>query len=330
MGASLEELQREEDELQLDSFDEEVAWRIGSWLVDHARRHALPVTVDLRRAGHQLFHVALPGTSADNDAWVERKVRLVMRTGHSTAYVRELLAEQDGSIEQVLLLPEAEYAPHGGCLPIRVRGTGLVGTLTVSGLPQHEDHALVVLAVRTYLGTADPVTPDTKDWTWVLDRPCPQCGFDSRDVTPSAVPQLLRAQADDWVPVLARPDVRDRPAPGVWSPLEYACHVRDVYRVFAGRLQRMLTDDAPVFDNWDQDAAARDGHYAVADPRAVADEVTAAAGLLAEAFADVADTDWQRAATRSDGAQFTVLTLARYLLHDPAHHLWDVGAAPRS
>jgi uncharacterized protein (UPF0303 family) len=327
VSPTLEELRREEDGLALDAFDEQVAWQIGCWLVDHARRHELPVTIDLRRAGHQLFHAALPGTAADNDAWIERKVRLVMRTGHSSAYVRAMLEQQGGSIEQVLLLPEAEYAPHGGCLPIRVRGTGLVGTVTVSGLPQHEDHALVVLALRTHLGlTGEPVVPDTKDWTWVLERACPDCGFDSRTVTRDAVPALVRAQAAAWEPVLQRDDVARRPQPGVWSPLEYACHVRDVYRVFAQRLVLMLTEHEPAFTNWDQDATAVAERYGEQTPSVVATELAADAQTLADAFAEVRPDQWTRVGRRSDGAVFTVETLARYLLHDPAHHLWDVGA----
>ncbi len=327
MSPSLEQLRREQDGLLLDGFDEEVAWQIGSWLVAHARRHRLPVTIDLRRAGHQLFHAALPGTSADNDAWIERKVRLVMRTGNSSAYVRAMLERQGGSIEQVLLLPEADYAAHGGCMPIRVRGTGLVGTLTVSGLPQAEDHALVVLALRTYLGLADdPVEPDTKDWTWVLERACPDCGFDTRSVTRDAVPALVLAQADAWGPVLQRDDVAQRPRPGVWSPLEYACHVRDVYRVFGQRLALMVAEREPVFANWDQDATAVADRYGEQQPSVVASELAADAQALADAFADVRPEQWSRVGRRSDGAVFTVETLARYLLHDPAHHLWDVGA----
>lgn len=174
----------------------------------------------------------------------------------------------------------------------------------------------------------DPVVPDTKDWTWVLERSCPDCGFDTRTVTCGAVPALLRAQAAAWRPVLARDDVRERPAPAVWSALEYACHVRDVYRVFAARLDLMLREAEPTFPNWDQDATARDEGYRTSDPAAVADALVTAADALALAYGGVRDEQWDRVGRRSDGAVFSVDTLARYLLHDPAHHLWDVGAQP--
>src|ERR1700679_3061803 len=100
------------------------------------------------------------------------------------------------------------------------------------------------------------IEPDTKDWTWVLQRPCPECGLDTRGVAPEAVAGLLRANAQAWPAVLAGPAARQRPAPAAWSPLEYGCHVRDVFRRFDGRLVLMLTQDDPLFPNWDQDATA--------------------------------------------------------------------------
>jgi hypothetical protein len=174
--------------------------------------------------------------------------------------------------------------------------------------------------------TPEAIVPDTKDWTWVLERPCEQCGFDTRTVRREDVPALLRATAEAWLPVLSRPDARDRPRPDVWSALEYGCHTRDVYRVFATRLASMLAEDSPHFDNWDQDATAVAERYSEQDPAVVASELGDAAESLAESFGAVRDDQWGRTGLRSDGAAFTVETLARYLLHDPVHHLWDVGA----
>lgn len=168
------------------------------------------------------------------------------------------------------------------------------------------------------------ITPDTEDWTWVLERECPDCGFDSTTVQPHAVPALVRGVADEWPGLLERDDVRERPNPSTWSPLEYAGHVRDVFRVFGGRLRRMLDEDEPDFENWDQDAAAVDGRYGERDPRAVAEGLVAAGHELAEAFAAVPDDAWSRTGRRSDGTVFTVTSLARYLLHDVIHHVWDV------
>jgi len=147
----LEQLLREEQELQFGKFNEETAWQLGCDLVEKCTREELPVTIDIMRGEHQLFHASLRGTSADNDEWGKRKVRLVYRFGHSSFYIGQLLKSKGKSIEEMFLIPESQYAPHGGCFPIIVKGTGMVGAITVSGLPQEEDHKLVVQAIRNYL-----------------------------------------------------------------------------------------------------------------------------------------------------------------------------------
>lgn len=152
MADVLEQLLQEEQELQFAKFNEEDAWKLGSQLVELARSRNLPVTIDITRGTHQLFHAALRGTSPDNDEWVKRKVRLVYRFGHSSFYVGQVLKSKGKTLEQSYLVSESDYAPHGGCFPIIVKDTGIVGTVTVSGLPQEEDHKLVVEAVRKYLG----------------------------------------------------------------------------------------------------------------------------------------------------------------------------------
>ncbi len=171
------------------------------------------------------------------------------------------------------------------------------------------------------------VIPDTKDWTWVLEYPCPECGLDTRMVKPTDVPALTRANAAAWRPVLAGPGSGRRPDPGTWSPLEYGCHVRDVFRLFARRLNLMLTQDDPLFPNWDQDETAVLDRYAEQDPARVAAELAAAGEALAGAFAAVRDDQWHRPGRRGDGAAFTVATFARYFIHDPVHHLYDVTGA---
>jgi len=148
----LGQLLQEERELQFEKFNEDTAWELGSGLVEKCAREGIPVTIDIRRGEHQLFHASLPGTSADNDEWVKRKVRLVYRMGHSSFYIGQLLKSKGKSIEEMFLIPESQYAPHGGCFPIIVKGTGLVGAITISGLPQEEDHKLVTQAIRDYLG----------------------------------------------------------------------------------------------------------------------------------------------------------------------------------
>ena len=151
MDDILMQLLKEEQELQFTKFDEDVAWKLGSQLVETARSRKLPVTVDIMRGNHQLFHASLRGTSPDNDEWVKRKVRLVYRFGHSSFYMGQLLKSKGKSIEQAYLVSESEFAPHGGCFPIIIKGTGIVGAITVSGLAQEEDHKLVVQAIKKFL-----------------------------------------------------------------------------------------------------------------------------------------------------------------------------------
>ncbi|MFJ8044895.1 DinB family protein [Kitasatospora sp. NPDC096147] len=175
------------------------------------------------------------------------------------------------------------------------------------------------------------ITPDTKDWTWVLHRACPDCGFDTPAVAAELVAGLVRANAAAWTALLTeRPDadLRRRPVPEVWSDLEYACHVRDVFRLFRVRLRSMLEEQDPLFANWDQDETALADRYGEQDPGRVAAELAAAAEELALAFEQVEGERWQRVGRRSDGARFTVESFARYLIHDPVHHLYDVTGAP--
>ena len=151
MDDLLKQLLDEEQELQFTKFNEATAWQVGSQLVEYASSQGLPVTIDITRGQHQLFHASLRGTSADNDEWVKRKVRLVHRFGHSSFYMGQLLKSKGKRIEEAYLISESEYAAHGGCFPIIVKDMGMVGTITVSGLPQEEDHKLVVQAIRNYL-----------------------------------------------------------------------------------------------------------------------------------------------------------------------------------
>jgi hypothetical protein len=169
------------------------------------------------------------------------------------------------------------------------------------------------------------IVPDAKDWTWVLNRRCPECGFDAGDIASEAVAARLNENAALWPAVLCRTDVRQRPHPARWSPLEYACHVRDVFRLYDRRLVLMLTEDNPLYPNWDKDSTAVEERYNEQDPATVTSELVAAGFDLAERFAGVSGRQWQRPGRRSDGAQFTIDTFSRYFLHDPVHHLHDVG-----
>lgn len=171
---------------------------------------------------------------------------------------------------------------------------------------------------------APPPPPvDEKDWTWVLEAPCPDCGYRS-GAAHSDIPHLVRDHIRRWDAVLRRDGVRRRPDPTTWSALEYGCHLRDVYRIFGARLQLMLDADDPAFANWDQDATALENRYWEADPDRTRRELVEAGDALAAAVAAVPDDAWQRTGRRSNGSVFTVETLAWYFLHDDVHHLWDV------
>ncbi len=169
-----------------------------------------------------------------------------------------------------------------------------------------------------------PITPDTKSWTWVIERPCPECGFDASTFDAPDVAGMLRAQAAQWTAILQRPDARLRPDETTWSPLEYGAHVRDVHRLFDYRLRLMLTQDDPTYPNWDQDETALRDRYSEQDPAVVGEELVAAASQFANALDAVHDEQWRRTGRRSDGATFTVESFSKYFLHDSMHHLWDV------
>jgi hypothetical protein len=169
-----------------------------------------------------------------------------------------------------------------------------------------------------------PIVPDTKDWTWVLKRPCRECGFDVQAFPREQLGAKIRENAKRWPELLAHSRVRARPSEEIWSALEYGCHVRDVFRLYDSRLQMMLDQENPTFPNWDQDATAVDSGYDRQDPKVVANELCDAAVILSGRFDALTNVDWDRRGIRSDGAGFTVESFGRYLIHDPIHHVNDV------
>jgi hypothetical protein len=171
----------------------------------------------------------------------------------------------------------------------------------------------------------DPIRPDTKDWTWVLTHPCPECGFDPTSVRPTDVAAHIRADAADWMRRLAEPGARDRPRPSVWSTLEYGCHVRDVHRIFNHRVRLMLDEEEPRFPNWDQDETALADDYGAQDPATVATELFDAANTVADTYTHIGTGAWSRRGLRSNGSEFTIASIAIYHLHDIVHHAHDVG-----
>ncbi|APA97047.1 DinB family protein [Nocardia seriolae] len=189
-----------------------------------------------------------------------------------------------------------------------------------------------------------PIVPDAKDWTWVLERTCAECGFDPDATAFEAVPGLTRDSAARLAVALERPDARLCPDDSTWSTVEYAAHVRDVCRIFTHRLDITRTggprpgptlggyDPAVtvgdngilMFSNWDQDATAVAENYAAAETAAVAAELATAAETVARAFEAVPVAERSRAALRGNGSAFTVDSMARYFIHDLVHHVHDV------
>lgn len=172
------------------------------------------------------------------------------------------------------------------------------------------------------------IHPDTKDWTWVLQRPCPDCGFDATAAAANDVAELVRANGREWQLQLAAGVIKaGRPNEHTWSSLEYACHGRDVYRRYDERIMLMLAEEDPLFANWDQDATALEDRYEQQDPAVVVAELVAAADAVAGRLERITDRQWSRPGRRSDGASFTIASLALYMVHDPIHHIWDVTSS---
>ncbi len=149
---SLEELEAQERRLVFRQFTHDDAWALGSLLVELARERQAPVAIDIHRAGQQLFHAALPGSAPDNDAWIARKRRVVERYGAASYLVGARFRAKGTTFEESSRLDPDVYAAHGGSFPITVEGVGVIGAVTVSGLPQLQDHRFVVEALEEFLG----------------------------------------------------------------------------------------------------------------------------------------------------------------------------------
>lgn len=168
---------------------------------------------------------------------------------------------------------------------------------------------------------------DDKDWTWVLGQPCDECGYQSDAMTRGQLAARVRLGGGAWREMLGRGSHVAHAPHGEsrdWSILEYGCHVRDVFELFEDRIRTMLKKrKPPTFKDWSQDDAAADGDYGSADPAKVAYALASNAGKVADVLDRLDDDDWDKRGFRSDGAEFTIESIVRYLLHDVEHHLWD-------
>lgn len=148
---SMQELLKLEEEVVFTKFTNEMAVEVGMHLYETARKLGKSITIDIVRHGQCLFHLAMQGTSADNEEWIRRKNNVVSRFGHSSFYISTLVRESGKRFEDIFEVSIADYAPHGGAFPILIKDVGVVGTVTVSGLTQEEDHAMAVEALRSFL-----------------------------------------------------------------------------------------------------------------------------------------------------------------------------------
>ncbi|WP_349904623.1 heme-degrading domain-containing protein [Parafrigoribacterium humi] len=149
--ALMAEIEAQEKRLVFTRFRHDDAWELGSILVSLGHERSLPITIDITRGEQQLFHAALAGTAPNNDDWVARKARTVRRYGVSSFLVGLRHRSSGTPFETRPWANNALYAAHGGCFPITIADSGVIGTVTVSGLAQEDDHALVVEAIELFL-----------------------------------------------------------------------------------------------------------------------------------------------------------------------------------
>ncbi|CEP15971.1 hypothetical protein [Parasitella parasitica] len=155
MSDSIKELVKtiseQEEKCQFTSFTSEDALGLGLALLENVKPFKKSVVIDIALNGHQLFHYAMNGTSKDNDEWVRRKNNTVNRFGHSSFYIGRYIASQGKTIEEKYFVSEKDYATHGGAFPLKIKNVGVVGTITVSGLAQEDDHNLVANTILEYI-----------------------------------------------------------------------------------------------------------------------------------------------------------------------------------
>lgn len=150
----LKTIARQEDCFQLKHFNADTAWALGVRLKEMAEARGVAITIEVRLAKETVFFFAMPGTSPSNADWARRKRNTVELLHHSSYRVGLDHALNGGTLESKMGLPMRDYADHGGSFPIAVQGSGCIGAVTVSGLPQREDHALAVEALAALCGVS--------------------------------------------------------------------------------------------------------------------------------------------------------------------------------
>lgn len=167
-----------------------------------------------------------------------------------------------------------------------------------------------------------PADSDSTDWTFVITDGCRQCGYVPHDVTETA--RRLADLPGRWSKALERPNATIRPQEGIWSPVEYGCHSRDLIEVLGERIELILGGDRPTFANYDGEAEVVSGRFWEADPAELAQQIASETERTISIYQRVTEGDWDRKGLRGDGKAMTIADLSRYLLHDLEHHLVDV------
>lgn len=161
----LDDLLAEEKRLVFDRFDNNTAIALGTKILERARANKQAIVVDISRGEQRLFYAALEGTSADNEYWVAGKIAVVRRFGHSSFYIGQRARIRGVDFAANALVDKERFRAHGGSFPIIVSNVGVVGTATVSGLPQAEDHALVVSVIEEFLAETGAGEARAEVWT---------------------------------------------------------------------------------------------------------------------------------------------------------------------
>ena len=164
--------------------------------------------------------------------------------------------------------------------------------------------------------------PDTRDWTSVLEGGCTECGWQPHP--PAGIVDVLQKAAPRWRSVLERAEASQRPSPTVWSPVEYACHTRDMIRLLGERAGSMLAVNNPPLTDWDSEAVAVRRNYHARRPAEVSADLVRCTKATVDVMRTVLGKQWNRPGRRSDGTDFTVASLTQYISHEVHHHLHDV------
>lgn len=145
---SLETLLEQEATVRVNQFDFDTAWKIGSLLRERAVAEKMPVAIEVYAFGQVLFSTALSGSSSENLEWIARKRHTVLRNAHSSLYAQELNKAQGTPMSEMKFLDQQRYTDSGGSFPLLLGNGGVIGAVSVSGLPSHEDHALAIWAIQ--------------------------------------------------------------------------------------------------------------------------------------------------------------------------------------